>query len=193
MAQDKLSYYDDSPDNTIPGGERTGRHKDGNEKNCRDDLEDTEIALAALGKLLAEGTRNLWHRVAHSRSKDSMNAPNDGGSTTQKRPRPSRSFTWGGRLRSKSKPSTTKTDAGSDDDSDDEVDGPWTRRRDEDPMTKTIVEGSDDGLDNFVLAYDTMPACEEEEEEFVNARVDEEMRTTVEVHLVKATEGGSDE
>ncbi|KAL5490015.1 hypothetical protein ACEPAI_4848 [Sanghuangporus weigelae] len=195
IAQDNLSYYDDHPHNTIPGGEKvSGKYKDDNEKNRRDDLEDTEIAIAALGKVLGEATKAFWQRVARSKAKaKDGNDSHDAANSSEGRPRTSRSFAWGGRLRSKSKSSTGRSGNNSGDDSEDEIDGPWTRRRDEDPMTKTIMEGSDDGLENFVLAYDTIPACEEEEEEFANAQADEEMRTTVEVHLVKVTEGDSED
>lgn len=63
----------------------------------------------------------------------------------------------------------------SDDDSDDEH---W-RRRNEDPMTKTIMEGEEH---EFILGYDD----EAEEEDVELTRAHDEIRSTIELHVVES-------
>ncbi|EJD02183.1 uncharacterized protein FOMMEDRAFT_20966 [Fomitiporia mediterranea MF3/22] len=193
MAQDRFNYYVEEC-NTIPGGQRLVAESDSCNVQTQHQPgeEEDEHAFAVLGKLLGDATKVIWRRVSHTKLKEDANTK----SSPRKRPTPKKTFTWPGRLRSASAGSSSPSSGrDSDEESeDDSIDGPWRRKRDEDPMTKTIVEGSDDGhgLEQFVLAYDTFPVCEEEEEDHANARVDEEYRATVEVHLVKAAEGESE-
>lgn len=198
MAQDRLTYYDDST-NSIPGGEKRGMRDEWGDSPRRADGEEGEDALIALGKALGEASKVIWRRVSSSRLK-TTDSPHSGSKPLPKRPSTTRSFTWPGRLRTASIGSSVKAlppapalDSG--DDTEEDGDGPWRRRRDEDPMTKTIVEGSDDSheFEQFVLAYDAIPATEEEEEDHTQARVDDETRNTLEIHLVKAAEDKSEE
>lgn len=187
MAQPRVEYYYDEEASSIPGGERIVRQvgDGGNDRSRRPNSDE----IAGLGKLLGDATKIIWRRMAHAKSKTDSE-PDSASKPPRKRPEAKRTFTWSGRVRS-----VSIADYTSEDDSEDDADGPWRKRRDEDPMTKTIREGSDDGhgIEQFVLAYETIPSCEEEEEEHANARADEEMRTTVEVHLVNAAEGESDD
>ncbi|KAI5117312.1 hypothetical protein M0805_005540 [Coniferiporia weirii] len=186
--------YDDAPGNGAFGddGQSEGPDLEGNRRSRRDAELEVEDPFVTIGKALNDATKVIWRQLSNRKLKKAASASDDPSQPRQHLSE-KRSFTWRGRKRvisddaadSAASPITVSENA----DSEDDTEGAWRRRKDEDPMTKTIMEGSDDGhgTGQFVVTYDA--ALEEEDLEL--ARVHDEIRTTVEVHIVKPIEGES--
>ncbi|THH08327.1 hypothetical protein EW145_g2780 [Phellinidium pouzarii] len=196
QGDDDYYEYDNTSANNFSG--QNSSSEDGEAKPYRrsrknSDLdEDEEDPFVTLGKALNDATKVIWRRLSHGKLRRSASASEDSGQTPQRQT--GKSFGWRGLKRSNTlgaiDTSPSSKDGPDDDDSEDDTDGTWRRRKNEDPMTKTIMENSDDGHggDSFVVAYDVVL----EEEDLELARVHDEIRTTVEVHVVKAAEGISE-
>ncbi|KAH8117099.1 hypothetical protein DFH11DRAFT_1579235 [Phellopilus nigrolimitatus] len=201
--QDNLSYYDYSTNVPVYEEPRTasevtvGDKPNTQSREGKEDSGGAEDPLVALGKMLNVATKVIWRRISQPRLK-AGNTDNVDSDQAPSRPAGlKKSFSWRGRQRTISAigPASSDMSLGHDDeesDSEPEVDGQWRRRKDEDPMTKTIMESSDDehGIEQFVLAYDTVLG---DEEDLELARVHDEIRTTVEVHVTRSAGGGTGE
>jgi len=159
-------YYDNSDDDlrdTIPGSARRRANKVQEEAIVED-------PFVTLGRALNGATKVIWRRLA-------SNKPKGVDGQQQQRAPGGRGFSLRIRRRADSAGSRLSNASDSDDDSDDEH---W-RRKNEDPMTKTIMEGDEHG---FILAYDEV----EEEEDVELTRAHDEICSTMEMHVVDSLE-----
>lgn len=192
--------YDVDAANTIPGGEHMVpvdnagfeiqvSRKPKPPKPERTELDDMEDPIIAIGKAVSGATKGLWKRISSSRLNENNQNGNMKGSTTK------RNLSWP--LRRKRTEPTPEIEESSDD----EVEGPWSRRKNEDPMTKTIMEGSEEeaaiAIPRYILSYDAVLGRDELGGDFIDdeddsaggtalSRAHNDIHTTVEVHVVRS-------
>ena len=217
--QQAEGYYecDMDPMNTIPGGQQQlvqldsagfeihVSKKSKSPKSERSEGDDVEDPIVAIGKAVSGATKGLWRRISSPKLND-HNSNNSNAS--QKGSNTKRNLGWP--LRRRRTESEAVPEVVVEESSDDDVEGPWSRRRNEDPMTKTIMEASEEeagiAIPRYILSYDAVLGRDELGGEFTDdeddgtggtalSRAHSDIHTTVEVHVVKSAsdDGEQDE